>query len=109
MRRHLATVGLLLAAFGAVAACSSTPDPVFDNEGGQEVTCMAHQTAEPGARYLDLEMRDTADVFAVLRYYTANGTKPYCDNAPATDADRAWAEFYADQVGSPDRVSAILD
>jgi hypothetical protein len=44
----------------------------------------------------------------VLRYYTAYGTKPYCDNTPPTEADRAWAEFYVQQGAERTNVAPIL-
>lgn len=102
--------GLLLALLGPAAACSSAPEPgpVFDNEGGAEVSCMAHQTEEPGARYSDEELRDTAEVLALMRYYTANGAKPFCDGAPPTAADTAWARLYVDFGGASEKVSSVL-
>jgi len=110
VRRHVVTLGLLLATIGA-AGCSSEPDlgPVFNDEGGQrELSCMAHQTDEPGARYTDPALRDTVSNFALLRYYTANGTKPYCDNQAATEADRAWAQAYVDLGGTDEKVTTVL-
>jgi hypothetical protein len=106
--RVSATVLLVTA---AMAGCGGPEGgPVFDNEGGRPVECMAHQQEPPGSRYLDTQSPefDTADLFAVLRYYTANGTKPFCDGAPATDADRAWAELYVGQTGARERVSTVL-
>jgi len=109
VRRHIATVGLLLA-FGAAAGCSSGPEggPTFDNEGGAELSCLTHQADEPGARYTDREMRNTGAVLALMRYYTANGTKPFCDDAAASESDRAWAQLYVDLGGAAERVSTIL-
>lgn len=31
---------------------------------------------------------------SILRYYTSNGAKPYCDGKAATDADQAWRKLY---------------
>ncbi|MGI9004133.1 MAG: hypothetical protein ACR2GH_21215, partial [Pseudonocardia sp.] len=110
VRRQVVTTGLLLALLGPAGACSSTadPGPVFNNEGGIEVTCMVHQTEGPGARYTDEQMRDTAEVLTLMRYYTANGAKPFCDGAPATAADTAWAQLYVDFGGSTEKVSSVL-
>ncbi len=110
MRRQVVTTVLLLALLGPATACSSTaaPGPVFNNEGEAEVTCMVHQTEEPGARYIDEQMRDTAEVLALMRYYTANGAKPFCDGASATAADTAWAQLYVDFGGSTEKVSSVL-
>lgn len=110
MRRHIATAGLLL----ALAGCSSGPEggPVFDNEGGAEVTCMAHQPDEPGTRYTDKatrdELKNTGEILAVMKYYTSNGAKPYCDNQPASDVDRAWGQLYDDLGGTPEKIPTLL-
>ncbi|MCY7344213.1 MAG: hypothetical protein LH603_20850 [Pseudonocardia sp.] len=114
MRRHIVMAGLVLAAAGAVAGCSSEPDlgPVFNNEGGQEVSCMAHQTEEPGLRYTDKATRDaqkdTVTILALMKYYTANGAKSYCDNEPADDVDRAWGQLYVDLGGTTEKASSVL-
>jgi hypothetical protein len=107
VRSRLVTSAVLLL---ALSGCSSAPDPgpVFDDEGGPEVSCMAHQPQEPGARYTEPAMRDTAEVLAVMRYYTAHGAKPFCDGAPATEADRAWGRFYLEMGGTPEKVSTVL-
>ncbi|MGQ0576555.1 MAG: hypothetical protein ACT4RN_20475 [Pseudonocardia sp.] len=98
----------MLAATGGAAGCAADPGPVFDNEGGREVGCMIHQAEEPGARYTDPAQRDTTTNFALLRYYTANGAKPYCDGAPAGDTDRAWAQVYVDLGGTAAKVPSVL-
>lgn len=114
MRRHIARVGLLLAAFGAVAGCSSGPEggPVFNNEGGVELSCMAHQAEKPGTRYTDKATRErlnnTGEIFAMLKYYTSNGKKPYCDGAPASENDKAWGTIYDQLGGTAEAVFTVL-
>lgn len=110
MRRHVVTLGLLFATMAGAVGCSSEPDrgPAFDNESGQELSCMTHQSEEPGAGYTDPELRETASNLALLRYYTAHGTKPYCDNAAASEADRAWAEIYVELGGTNEKVTTVL-
>lgn len=93
----------------ALAGCSEEPDPVFDAGADPEPACMEHQAEPPGARYTDEAVRDTAQVFAVLRYYTAHGRKGYCDGAGPTEIDRAWMEFYVGQGADRASVSALLD
>lgn len=107
--RLTVTAGLLLA-IGALPACSSAPDPgpVFNNEGGAEVSCLVHQTGTPGARYTDREMRDTGEVLALMKYYTGNGAKPFCDGAAADESDRAWARVYVDLGGTEEKVPSVL-
>lgn len=108
---HTRTRLLPALAFALLAAtgCADDGGPVFSNEGGRQITCMRHQPEPPGSRYTDMQRRNTAELFAVLRYYTANGTKPFCDKAPATEADRAWAEFYVRQAADRDHVKPLLD
>lgn len=62
MRRLLVVV----AALAALAGCSSIP-AVFDDADGQPVTCLAHQTGEPGGTYTDPTQRDTGQVLALMR------------------------------------------
>lgn len=86
--------------------------PPFDNEGGADIACMAHQTDEPGPRYTDKATReaesDNVPILALMKYYTAHGAKPYCDGAPATEADRAWGQLYDDLGGTADPVPSVL-
>ncbi|MGH3711821.1 MAG: hypothetical protein ACRDRQ_27855 [Pseudonocardiaceae bacterium] len=93
----------------ATLACADDGGPMFNNEGGQEISCMQHQAEPPGSRYTDIEGRNTAELLAVLRYYTANGTKPYGDNAPPNEADQAWAEFYVQQSADRNNVAPLLN
>jgi hypothetical protein len=107
VRRLAVAFGLSLAVVGG---CSSAPDPgpVFNNEGAGELACMAHQADSPGARYTEQEMRNTAEVLALMRYFTTNGAKPYCDATPATEDDKAWAQVYVNLGGTNDKVSTVL-
>lgn len=109
MHSHRRAVPALALALLAITGCADDDGgPVFNNEGSQEITCMQHQSEPPGSRYTDPERRNTAELFTMLRYYTAYGTKPYCDNAPPTEADRAWAEFYVQQGAERTNVAPIL-
>ncbi|MGH3942906.1 MAG: hypothetical protein ACRDTG_30645 [Pseudonocardiaceae bacterium] len=106
IRRLLPALTLTLL---ATIGCADDGGPVFNNEGNQEISCLQHQSEPPGSRYTGSERRDTAEIFTVLRYYTAHGTKPYCDNTPPTEADRAWAELYVQQGADRIHVAPILD
>lgn len=101
---------ILIALLLALTACSSPPDPGprFDDEGQGELTCIKHQPAPPGPRYTDDTLRRTDETLALLKYYTANGKKPFCDNAPATETDRAWAQFYVTLGADKANVAALL-
>jgi hypothetical protein len=108
MRRAVVATGLLL----ILAGCGPSPPesgPVFDNEGGVALTCMKHQPASPGARYTDPALKNTVEIFTLLRYYTANGNKPYCDRKPATGIDKKWAQLYLTQGAAPSNVAPILN
>lgn len=108
MRCAVVATGLLL----ILAGCGPSPPgpgPVFDNEGGTELTCMKHQPASPGIRYTDPALKKTGEIFSLLRYYTANGNKPYCDGKPATGIDKQWAQLYVTQGAIRSNVAPILD
>lgn len=112
MRRPAVPLGLAPAVLVAavLAGCSSGPDlgPVFDDEAGAAVTCLTHQTGEPGPRYTEPESRDTAQVLAMMKYYTQHGALPFCDGAPAGYADRAWVQAYLDLGGRAEKVPTVL-
>lgn len=93
----------------AVIGCADDGGPVFNNEGGQQISCLQHQPEPPGSRYTEAERHNTTELLTVLRYYTAHGTKPYCDGTPPTETDRAWAEFYVQQGADRAHVAPLLD
>ena len=101
--------GALLSALFAGACTGTAPDPGprFDDEG-IEVSCMKHQPQPPGTRYTDDEQQRTGETLALLRYYTANGAKPYCDGQGPTAADREWAGLYVRLGADRDNVAALL-
>jgi hypothetical protein len=99
---------------GVVAACGADPDPGprFDDEttngAVRDLTCMKHQPQPPGARYTDDPARRTAETLGLLRYYTANGAKPYCDGQGPTDVDRQWVDVYVNLGADRKNVAALL-
>jgi hypothetical protein len=104
-------VTVVTAAVLTLAACSATPPdpgPRFNDEGQRDTTCMVHQTAAPGPRYTDAAIRETDDTLLLLRYYTANASKPYCDGEASTSADRAWATLYVDLGADRTNVEPLL-
>jgi hypothetical protein len=100
---------------GAVActAPAADPGPRFDDEtmGGvvRELDCMKHQPQPPGTRYTDNRTRRTGETLALLRYYTANGAKPYCDGNGPTAIDRQWADIYVHLGANRENVATLLD
>ncbi len=109
------TRGAVLASLFCLAACAAPapdPGPRFADEatGGaaRELTCMKHQERPPGARYTDEQARRTGETFALLRYYTANGAKPYCDGKGPTDVDRQWVDIYVRLGADRANVAALL-
>ena len=100
----------LAIAVAAAAGCTSDPDPGprFDDEGAAGITCMRHQPAMPGPHYTDAARRVTVDTLPLLRYYTANGRRGYCDGAGPTDPDRGWARVYVDLGADRVNVATLL-
>ena len=95
-----------------VAACSVAapdPGPRFDDETARDLTCMKHQQQPPGTRYTDDTARRTDETLALLRYYTANGAKPYCDGNGPTDVDRQWVDLYVHLGADRKNVATLLD
>ena len=92
---------LIVLAALAVAACSAEPAVTaqFDDEQQSDISCMKHQEQAPGEEYFDEGNWDTVVSLSLLRYYTSNGAKPYCDGKTATDADQGWRRLYV-QMGA---------
>ena len=89
-------------------ACGSGEQARFDDQAGERpLSCLKHQAAKPGTMYTGREKADTGQVLAVLRYYVANGNKPYCDGKPATENDAAWVKLYLDLGAEPARIARI--
>ncbi|MDH6574562.1 hypothetical protein [Kitasatospora sp. MAP5-34] len=76
---------------GSFDAQPSTPSP----------TCLAHQTGTPDKRYTGGENSDPLAVLELMRFYTANGTKVFCDGRPPTEADKRWTTLYVTLGGDP--------
>ncbi len=87
---------LIVLAVLALAACSSqgTATARFDDEQQSDISCMKHQDQQPGEEYFEEGNWDTVVSLSLLRYYTSNGAKPYCDGKEATPADLGWRKLY---------------
>ncbi|MFJ1706579.1 hypothetical protein [Kitasatospora sp. NPDC088346] len=79
---------------GSLDAQRATPSP----------TCLVHQTKQPGDHYTSGTGADTRSILEMMRYYTANGGKAYCDGKPPTTTDRRWTDLYTDLGGDPGHV-----
>ncbi|MGV9270456.1 hypothetical protein ACWDRR_38115 [Kitasatospora sp. NPDC003701] len=100
--------GVLLAAVTTVlvAGCGAESDGGFDSQdAAPSATCIQHQHQSPGRRYTGRENSDPRSVLEMMRFYTANGTKAFCDGKPATDTDRRWTELYVALGGDPSHVA----
>lgn len=71
-------------------------------------TCQEHQKNEPNVDYTSAEEGDTAKVFELLKHYTANGRKPYCDGKPPSDLDKTWAKVFLGFGADPGLISPEL-
>ncbi|MFD9124554.1 hypothetical protein [Kitasatospora sp. NPDC059571] len=95
----------LIAAVTALTGCSADHSGSFDAQAGTpSPTCLQHQTRTPGTPYTAGESADPRAVLEMMRYYTANGTKHYCDGKPPTDTDQRWTALYRTLGGDPERV-----
>jgi 3',5'-cyclic AMP phosphodiesterase CpdA len=106
--------GVVVGALLFATACAETaPGPRFDDETTsgivRDLSCMKHQPQAPGTRYTDDTTRRTGETLALLRYYTANGAKPYCDGHGPTGIDRQWADLYVNLGADRKNVAALLD
>ncbi len=106
MRRAALWLVPALAAVLSTAACgSASHEGSFDAQPSTaSPTCLAHQTATPGKRYTGGEDSDPMSVLELMRFYTANGTKAYCDGGPPTATDKRWTTLYVTLGGDPGRL-----
>ncbi|MFE6747325.1 hypothetical protein ACFVGM_15825 [Kitasatospora purpeofusca] len=104
-RRALLLCLIVLAA-APLTACGTEPKGSFDAQPGTpSPSCIQHQSQDPGTEYTGREKSDPRAVLEMMRFYTANGTRAYCDGRPPTDTDRRWTELYAELGGDAGRVS----
>ncbi|MGW2787576.1 hypothetical protein ACWC3X_41340 [Streptomyces populi] len=93
-RRLIAPVTALLGAI-ALGGCGTSADGRLDAQANDPTpVCRIHQKQLPGSRYTAGPKADTAAVLQMLRYYTANGAKAFCDGKPPTGTDRRWTDLY---------------
>ncbi|MEV8099865.1 hypothetical protein [Kitasatospora sp. NPDC085879] len=101
---HLLCLALLAAPL--LAACATGRDDSFDAQTGTpSPSCLQHQSTLPGTRYTGGDESDPTAVLQMMRFYTANGTKAFCDGRPPTDADRRWTELYTQLGGDAQHVA----
>ncbi|PYC70179.1 hypothetical protein C7C46_27635 [Streptomyces tateyamensis] len=99
-RRLLPLAALLATA--ALTACGASSEGALDTQANTPApTCLVHQTKNPAQRYTPGTGADTLAVLDLMRYYTANGTKPYCDGRPPTTTDKRWTQLYTSLGGAP--------
>ncbi|MFD5520126.1 hypothetical protein [Streptomyces sp. NPDC127066] len=93
-RRPITHVAALLGAI-ALSGCGASADGRLDVQANDPTpVCRVHQKQPPGSRYTAGTKADTGAVLQMLRYYTANGTKAFCDGKPSTSTDRRWTDLY---------------
>ena len=98
----------VLAAVWSIAQASQAKAGAFDNQGGKVVSCLTHQSAGPSAPYRAGADADTGRVLRMMRYYTVNGNKPFCDGKVANSADAAWAQLYVDLGAKRANVGRVM-
>jgi len=107
----VAAVVVLAGGAGATSDPATTPAVFVTQPGfapGATVACLLHQTTPPDNAYQGGAPAQPVPQLTFLAYYTAAGTKPFCDAQPATDTDKAWAQLYVQLTTSPDNVTTIL-
>jgi len=110
-RRALGLAGAMVVTVAVTAAaCGSTPaTPAFNDAAGAPVTCLSHQRAKPTAAYEPgAPSENTGEVLTMMRYYTANGSRDYCDGSGPSDADRRWLRGYLAAGGAPSHIARWL-
>ena len=109
-RTSRAAAAVLCVLVGGLAACSgSAASGQFDDQAGSRtLSCLEHQASAPGKDYSAGEHADTTRVLRLLRYYSGNGNRPYCDGKPPSKTDRAWARRYVDLGADRTHVARIL-
>ncbi|WP_052443243.1 hypothetical protein [Streptacidiphilus neutrinimicus] len=107
--RELIHPAALLAAAALLSGCTATEGALNAQPDTPSPTCLVHQSKNPATRYTAGTSADTLSVLEMMRYYTANGTKPFCDGKPATATDRRWMELYMRLGGNPTHIPASLN
>lgn len=98
---------VLLSALTAAGCSASSDDGRFDAQSASpSPTCRVHQKAEPGRQYTGGSQADTGAVLEMMRYYTAHGTKRFCDGGGPTATDRDWTNLYARLGGKRSHLTA---
>lgn len=102
----------VLAVIATVAGCGHQhrgAAGLLDDQRQASVTCMAHQSQQPGRLYTGgAQAGDTAHILQMMQYYTSNGAKPYCDGARPTAIDRSWARLYVSLGGQVAKVHTAI-
>lgn len=110
-RSHIVRATLGALALTTLAACGGG-----DSSDGQfaagtatyPLACLEHQQQMPGTIYTGGEQGNTAAVFQMLEYFTANkAVTAYCDGKAPSKVDRAWAQTYVDLGAEPANVAHI--
>ncbi|WP_329561516.1 hypothetical protein [Kitasatospora sp. NBC_01266] len=92
--RHLSSLAVLLAAT-VLSGCAASHEGALNSQADTpSPTCLVHQAKEPAPRYRAGTSADTLSILELMHYYTANGTKAFCDGKPPTSTDRHWMDLY---------------
>lgn len=103
--RVLPALALAVSLASLTAACATDKNGRFDAQPATpSPTCQQHQGQQPGTRYTGGEKSDPTSILEMMHYYTANGTKAYCDGKPATATDKQWTQLYRILGGDPTHV-----
>jgi len=89
------------------SASAAAPAVTFDDQGGARVACLQHQRRSPTAAYDPKQAANSVPLLTVLAYYTANGTKPYCDGKAPSSVDGQWLALYTASGADPAHIKRL--
>lgn len=98
--RRIVPASVLLAAL-IVSGCAHPEGGSLDAQAATPTpACRVHQTQQPSARYTAGAHSDPRSVLELMRYFTANGGKAFCDGKPPTRTDQRWTDLYSELGGT---------
>lgn len=106
-RRPIAALVLALVAPALGACAGASADGALNaQDASPSPRCRVHQSEKPGDRYTGGTRADPRAVLELMRYYTANGSKRFCDGKGPTGIDREWSDLYAELSARPSDTGA---
>ncbi|WP_433888475.1 hypothetical protein [Streptomyces sp. CA-111067] len=93
--RRIVPAAAMLAALALGGCAHSGGGALNAQDATATPACRVHQNQQPSERYTAGARSDPRSVLELMRYYTANGGKAFCDGKPPTRTDQRWTDLYA--------------